>query len=576
MVTETTARSRSRGRGVFAALALLALAMPVPAEAQSWGGFGRAPGYGSPFAARAPVHGGRGPGAYRPPYPGPRPYPSPGTSNRPPRGTGPVAQRDPRYPYPRPRPPRTQTGQNGYPAPRWPAPVWRRPGMPVAVPPVAIRPAYRPPPPPPSVAPPAQAAGRPSFPNPPRGTLPPPPAPPASPGAAEPSFVAGEVLFRPAGSQTVAAVDQAARQYGLTRVDVQAVPLLGQTIYRYRLAGRTSVEAAVRLLGADPRFAAVQPNFLFRLTDGAPPGMLAQAQYAVLKLHLAEAHRLARGEGVLVAVIDSGVDGDHPELAGTIGASLNALSSALAPHPHGTGIAGVIAAHGQLLGVAPGARLVPVRAFETGAGSAAPTGTTFGLLRAVSMAAEAGARVVNMSFAGPRDPLFGQVVAAGTGRGMVFVAAAGNGGPTAPPAYPAAEPGVIAVTATDAADRLFPAANRGAYIGLAAPGVDVLVAAPGSAYGFSSGTSVAAAHVSGIVALLLQRHPGLTPEEVRRQLTAGVTPIGQVGGDPDFGAGLVDAARTLEATPLALVAGAGQPGAAAFQGEATIARTNGR
>lgn len=112
-------------------------------------------------------------------------------------------------------------------------------------------------------------------------------------------------------------------------------------------------------------------------------------------------------------------------------------------------------------------------------------------------------------------------------------------------AYPAAEPAVIAVTATDANDGLFGRANRGDHVGVAAPGVDLLVAQPGGAYGFGSGTSLAAAHVSGIVALMLEREPGLRPDEVRRRLAKTARDLGPAGRDPGFGAGLVDALAPL-------------------------------
>jgi hypothetical protein len=99
-------------------------------------------------------------------------------------------------------------------------------------------------------------------------------------------------------------------------------------------------------------------------------------------------------------------------------------------------------------------------------------------------------------------------------------AAAGNAGPKSPPLYPGADPNVIAVTATDADDKLFNGANRDKYISVAAPGVDILVPAPEGEYQITTGTSVAAAEVSGIVALLLERNPKLTPADIRRILTA--------------------------------------------------------
>ena len=130
---------------------------------------------------------------------------------------------------------------------------------------------------------------------------------------------------------------------------------------------------------------------------------------------------------------------------------------------------------------------------------------------------------------------------------MVLIAAAGNAGPKSPPLYPAADPNVIAVTATDVNDKLFGGANRGGYIALAAPGVDILTPAPNAAMQLSTGTSVAAAHVSGIVALLIERKPSLRPDEVRKILTSTARHMGEKPRDNDYGAGLADALDAVSA-----------------------------
>jgi len=130
---------------------------------------------------------------------------------------------------------------------------------------------------------------------------------------------------------------------------------------------------------------------------------------------------------------------------------------------------------------------------------------------------------------------------------MVLIAAVGNAGPKSPPLYPAADPNVIAVTATDTEDALFSGANRGNYIAVAAPGVDILAPAPDGAYQFTTGTSVAAAEVSGVAALLIERNPALTPADVRRILTSTAKDLGPKGKDRDFGAGLVNALEAVTA-----------------------------
>ncbi|MGE0751774.1 MAG: S8 family serine peptidase [Variibacter sp.] len=267
-------------------------------------------------------------------------------------------------------------------------------------------------------------------------------------------------------------------------------------------------------------------------------------QYTVAKLHLAQAHRLARGEHVLVAVIDSKIDATHPELAGTIAEEINVLDDKDAkPHSHGTAMAGAIVAQSKIMGVAPEARIIAIRAFsQTSAGAA--TGTSYDLARAVDRAVAAKARVINLSFAGPSDPMLEKALKAARAAGAILIAAAGNAGPKSAPLYPAADASVIAVTATDAQDNLFADANRGKYIAVAAPGVDVLVPAPGQSYEMTTGTSVAAAHVSGVVALLLGRHPKLAPDAVKAVLTKSAhRPQGSTADE--YGAGVADAYKAV-------------------------------
>ena len=215
------------------------------------------------------------------------------------------------------------------------------------------------------------------------------------------------------------------------------------------------------------------------------------------------------------------------------------------PHAHGTGMAGAIAAHQRLLGTAPAARLLAVHAFSTSA--AAAESTTFSILKGIDWSVKEGTRIINMSFAGPRDPSLEAALKIAYERNIVLIAAAGNAGPKSPPLFPGAfSPYVIAVTATDVDDKLFTGANRGKYVSVAAPGVDILVPAPENAYQITTGTSVAAAEVSGIVALLLERNPKLTPADVRRILTQSAKRLSPGDRDDSFGSGLIDPLKALQ------------------------------
>jgi subtilisin family serine protease len=197
--------------------------------------------------------------------------------------------------------------------------------------------------------------------------------------------------------------------------------------------------------------------------------------------------------------------------------------------------------------VALDAKLLDVRVFQLRRSDRPSVATTYDLMRGIDWALARHARILNMSFAGPRDPLLERSVAVAAAGGAIIVAAAGNGGAKAPFAYPAAYPEVIAVTATDVADRLYASANQGRYIAIAAPGVDVLVSSGDHAHQLVSGTSYAAAYVSGIVALMVERNPSLSPGAARQALTTAAVDLGPPGFDDQFGAGRVNAFASLQA-----------------------------
>jgi subtilisin family serine protease len=290
----------------------------------------------------------------------------------------------------------------------------------------------------------------------------------------------------------------------------------------------------------------VQPNFRYLLQDQkSAPGEGDPAQYALAKLHLPEAHTLAHGTNVKIAIIDSGIDATHPELAGAVAESFDALGSKEGAHVHGTGIAGVIAAHGKLMGSAPAAKILAIRAFGQAAGGA--ESNSYVILKSLDYAVGHGALVINMSFAGPKDALVERGITATAAKGPVMIAAAGNAGAKSPPLYPAANPNVIAVSATDPQDKLFAASNRGSYVALAAPGVDIFLPAPDAKYQMTSGTSFSAAYVSGLAALMLERNPQLKAIDVRTLLMSSAHDLGSPGRDDEFGAGEADAYAAVKA-----------------------------
>jgi hypothetical protein len=363
--------------------------------------------------------------------------------------------------------------------------------------------------------------------------------------------VAGQIVAEIDGSLSDVQADELARRHRLAHLRSQNFPLIGGTIGLFRITDRRTIEVASREFATEASVRSVQPNFRYvvqeqkaALTEGDP------AQYANAKLRLPQAHTLAHGANVTIAVIDSGIDVKHPELANAIADSFDALGSKEGPHAHGTGIAGAIVSHARLMGSAPEARILAIRAF-----GAAPNGaesTSYVILKGLDHAAAHGAQIVNMSFAGPKDGLIERAIAATVAKGIVMVAAAGNAGPKSPPLYPAANANVIAVTATDAQDRLFAASNRGSHIAISAPGVDIFLPAPDEKYQMTSGTSFSAAYVSGLAALMLERNPALKPGEVRAILMKTARDLGAPGRDDLFGAGEADAFAAVSAVAPAM------------------------
>jgi subtilisin family serine protease len=353
------------------------------------------------------------------------------------------------------------------------------------------------------------------------------------------------VLVALPSNLTPQALDTLARRHRLVRLESRAIGLTGTTFHRWQITDQRSVADVVRVLEADTGVRAAQPNYRFTLQQ--TQGRAADDhQYALAKLRLPEAHRLATGGSVLVAVIDNGVDTAHPEFADVVAGSFDATDQAEPPAHHGTGVAGTIAAHAHLTGAAPAARILAIRAFAPTGNGDEDESTSLAVLKSIDWAVSNGARVINMSFAGPRDPEFALALAAAARKGVVLVAAAGNAGPKSAPLYPAADPNVIAVTATDPEDKLFVRSSRGRHIAVAAPGVDILAPAPSDTYQIMTGTSAAAAQVSGIVALLLEAKPGLTPQAVRKALLSSARDLGPKGRDDQFGAGLADAYGALK------------------------------
>jgi subtilisin family serine protease len=253
---------------------------------------------------------------------------------------------------------------------------------------------------------------------------------------------------------------------------------------------------------------------------------------------------------VAVAVLDSFINTKHPDLAGAISENVDFFerSRPAFTEGHGTMMSGVIAARANngigIAGVAPDATVIAVRVCGALSLRAHEVCSSDALARGLDFAIADRARVISMSLAGPYDPLVSQLVERAVDGGIVVVGATGNNG-LGVVLFPAALAKVIAVTAIDREDRLFEKANRGSRVDLAAPGVDVFTLVSPQTVGSCTGTSPAAAQVSGVVALLLQVRPELSPAEVRQLLEETARDLGPPGRDDQFGWGAVDVCRAL-------------------------------
>jgi subtilisin family serine protease len=314
------------------------------------------------------------------------------------------------------------------------------------------------------------------------------------------------------------------RTYRLRTVFAWSMQSVGERCIVFEASsGDRSVTSLLRRLAADPRVELAQPVQRFSTQDAHFTSTPVPLQHSAQALRLAQAHHWATGKGVRVAVIDTGMDVDHPDLRGRI-----AKVGDFVDRPghrdlgfnsdiHGTAVAGVIAAALNseigLVGVAPDAQVFALKAcWQERPGAREAVCDSYTLAKAVDFAILQGAQVLNFSLAGPPDPLLAKLIAAALRRGIVVVAA---DGPDVERSFPASEPGVLAVAGSDdlQGGLRFPARRLAAGT-LAAPGVDILTTVPHGHYDFFSGSSFAAAQVSGVVALLLQRTPSLTASQI--------------------------------------------------------------
>jgi hypothetical protein len=320
-------------------------------------------------------------------------------------------------------------------------------------------------------------------------------------------------------ASAAAIISDLARQYSLTRVSEWPIEQLAMHCVLFRIPPGTTRQAVIEKLRGDRRVRIVQPLNEFESSTGIESGFdkagyddpYARLQANVLALDVADAHAISRGAGVRVAIIDTGVDTRHPDLAGRTQLTRNyvdADDAAFHSDRHGTQVAGLIAAAANngigIVGVAPDVKLFAYKACWQPSAGAAGRCNSFTIAQALADALTARAQVINLSLVGPSDPLLEALVGKATGAGIIVVGAL-SGDPRF--AFPGKLPEVLPVTESESsADDL--AAFR-------APARDIVTLVPDGHYDFASGSSLATAQITGVVALLLAKNDRLGASRLR-------------------------------------------------------------
>ncbi len=367
-------------------------------------------------------------------------------------------------------------------------------------------------------------------------------APPPTP---RPDRAPGEIVARGLTPEDTAALVA----QGFVVLESVNLASLATTIRRFDAPDGLSLDDARAALRALPSGEAADFNHYYRTGEAAVP---QTSEPTCDGLHCPARALINWPEGigpsgcgapVRIGMVDTGLNPDHEALRGARIDLSRVAPEDFSPSAaiHGTAVAALLVGDPatRVPGLLPDLPLVAVDAFHKDAGD--ERADAFTLVRALDLLAQRGVRVINLSLAGPSNTVLGDTLTQLTDqRQIVVVAASGNAGPRADPAYPAAYDSVIAVTAVDRNGTAYRRAGRGPHVDLAAQGVEVWTAASVSGARWKTGTSFAAPYVTAAVALWLQHDPTLTPQAIRARLAASATDLGTEGHDQTYGHGLLD------------------------------------
>lgn len=354
----------------------------------------------------------------------------------------------------------------------------------------------------------------------------------------------------------LAAAQAIAATFALNVIEATPLNAAAAGLAVFEIPDARTVPAVVALLNADPRVNFAQPDFVYdaygQITAVAPEPYDALS-YGARLTGADRARGFVDGQGVRLAIIDTGIDAAQVDLVDQIAEARDFTGLGFSADMHGTQVAGILAARpgngAGISGVAPGAALLALKSCQpSSAQSVRARCWSSALVKGLDYAAGRSADIVNMSVGGRgEDRLLQLGVEIAVNRGSAVVAAAGNEGPNGPPSYPAALDGVVAVTAVDARRQLYRYATQGAYVDFSAPGVEIISTAPGNQFPVCSGTSFATAYVAGTLALLRQASPASTPAALVAALQSTAQDLGPGGRDVQFGHGLINACAALRA-----------------------------
>ena len=353
------------------------------------------------------------------------------------------------------------------------------------------------------------------------------------------NFVKDEVvLLYPANE--AGSVNKLAKKYGLEATSKIVLSSVNTGMLVANTKGQNPLNLS-KTINQKEKSVEAATNNIFK-----PAATTFSNAYSMYETGVSYVHATTKGKGVTICMVDTPIDIFHPSLSNSLIETLDLFEfdeSSPASMLHGTSVAGVLVSQNKHIGIAPKAKLFAVGAFKAEASQPNNLkGTSSDVAQALDACIQRNVDVINLSFTGGKDSLVEKMVNKAINKGIVVVAAAGNGGSWGSTIYPALIPGVLTATAVDENQKLFDMADKGQFIDFAAPGVNILTIAPQGKYKLVTGTSISSAHVSGVAALLLSRKGNKNINQVLQQTAVD---LGKPGKDQEYGNGLISASRAL-------------------------------